>query len=667
MKAFYSLSDFPERKSAGKNFITVCPKCGKKHLSISKQTGLYHCFYSGCDFHGKLRDFWQERSIVSCTSFCASSAGGSGKMSFSGTGNATASAGKTPFSGAANAAGFASEVPMIPEDYKPLAPEVLDKIKPLTDDPDATDPVQLSVRRYLSDQGISLATAIGNRIGCLTHRCFGAEDEKKSAGSVYHCIAYVNYVNGQAVNAKYRSCDPSCIAAGEGAKTAYTKFWAQDSPTTPCPPYNIDCINPLRVSEEFVPRLIITEGEKDVLTLTEAGYAYVISVPNGAGSDLRKSFEAFDSWLGQARDVVICGDRDLPGRTLVKHLTDYFGARCLLTVLPAHCKDISDVLAAYGVDVVREIIDSAQPQRTADIISVGERAGEILNVLHGAYDHGYDVGFGPLTDRVFHPTDLGGLMIVTGKPNSGKTDFLNDLTCRLMAKTGRYVCYLSFEVPDKNKHIARLIQLMLGRVNTTGYTSEELQPIVRFLDSHMAHLDLNEVSPTPANILARADRIRRTAPLKYLIIDPYLFMEVDTGRYQTETQAIKSMLTQMQAWGRANGIWVIIVAHPRSLKKQSGGNELEEIDMYTISGSANWANLADFIFSISRIKQQDRAYTRLDMLKVRDQDLCQTGSVLYVRQSCGRYDERESEEQVVAEAQGKVMMKDQTPWIERIK
>ena len=50
------------------------------------------------------------------------------------------------------------------------------------------------------------------------------------------------------------------------------------------------------------------------------------------------------------------------------------------------------------------------------------------------------------------------------------------------------------------------------------------------------------------------------------------------------------------------------------------------------------------------------------MLKVRDQDLCQTGSVLFVRQPCGRYDERESEEQIIAEAQGRVMAKDQKPW-----
>lgn len=44
MKPFYYLCDFPERKNAGKNFVTECPKCGKKHLYISKETGAFHCF-----------------------------------------------------------------------------------------------------------------------------------------------------------------------------------------------------------------------------------------------------------------------------------------------------------------------------------------------------------------------------------------------------------------------------------------------------------------------------------------------------------------------------------------------------------------------------------------------------------------------------------------------
>lgn len=672
MKPFYYLCDFPERKNAGKNFVTECPKCGKKHLYISKETGAFHCFYGGCDFKGKLKDFWEERN-----NYDPASAGiGSGKFADATSGNYNTACKRlysTRQEGKAGSGNTTSEVPMIPEDYKKLPPEVFSKIKPLTNDPETTDQDQLTARRYLADQGISLKTAIEARIGCLTHRCFGKDEDSKSTGTMHHCVAYVNYLNGQPVNAKYRSCDPSTArstdereATGMNKAAGYTKFWSQDSPTTPCPPYHIDCINPLKVSEATIPRLIITEGEKDVLTLNEAGYPYAISVPNGAASDLSKSFEAFEPWIDQVRDIVICGDTDLPGRTLVKHLSDHFGARCLLTTLPGDCKDISDVLATYGIEVVCEIIESARPQHTADIVTVSERANGILNVLHGEYDHGYDVGYGPLTDHVFHPTDQGGLIIETGVPNSGKTDFLNDLTCRLMAKAGRHVCYLSFEVPNKDKHIAHLVQLMLGKVNTVNYTQEQLKPIVSFLDSHMVHLDLHEVSPTPDNIIARADMVRRTLPLKYLIIDPYLFMEVETNRYSTETQAIKAMLTQMQAWGRTNNIWVIIVAHPRKLTKLNGKNELEEIDMYTIAGSANWANLADFIFSISRINRQDGNYTRLDMLKVRDQDLCQTGSVLYVRQVCGRYDERESEEQVIAEAQGKVMSKDHSPWISLI-
>lgn len=65
--------------------------------------------------------------------------------------------------------------------------------------------------------------------------------------------------------------------------------------------------------------------------------------------------------MEQVRDIVICGDSDLPGRTLVKHLSDYFGATLPAHHAPGDCKDISDVLATYGIEIVREIIESARP------------------------------------------------------------------------------------------------------------------------------------------------------------------------------------------------------------------------------------------------------------------------------------------------------------------
>ena len=632
MKPYYSLSDFPDRKNAGKNFIVRCPKCGTMHLYISKAKGLYHCFYAGCDFNGILTDYCKDnRPMFSYRK------------------------GDSPSNGATyrpqdnrHTENAVNEVPMLPGDYKVLAPTVLQKIKPLDESPNCTDPDQLAARRYLADQGISLATAIAAHIGCLRHYCItkDSEDKREQASTVFPCIAYVNYVDGRPVNAKYRSCSPiQSPSPEEGQPIAYSKFWSQDSPTTPCAPYNIDCINPLLVEEEIIPRLIIVEGGKDALILMEAGYRHVISVPSGAATDLAKCFEAFIPWLDQVQDIVICGDSDLPGRTLVKRLSDYFGARCLFTILPGGCKDIGDVMKLYGTEVVRTVIDDACACQTTDIITVEQRRKEVIDVLHGKYDHGYSVGYGPLTDRIFHPTDTGGLIIMTGMPNSGKTDFLNDLTSRIMRDTERFVCYLSFEVPDKDKHIAHLVHLLLGKANTTNYTDEQLTPYIDFLNTHMIHLDMHEVPPTPGNILHRADLVRRRQPLKYLVIDPYLFVEAQSGKGETETQSIKSMLTRFQSWGREHHIWVIIVAHPRSLKKIDGKNEMEDINMYTISGSANWANLADFILSITRVNEPNRAFTRLDVLKVRDQELCRTGTVYYTRQPCGRYEEHESEEE----------------------
>ena len=632
MKPYYSLSDFPDRKNAGKNFIVRCPKCGTMHLYISKAKGLYHCFYAGCDFNGILTDYCKDnRPMFSYRKGDSPSNGATYRPQDN-----------RPTENAVN------EVPMLPGDYKVLAPTVLQKIKPLDESPDCTDPDQLAARRYLADQGISLATAIAAHIGCLRHYCItkDSEDKREQASTVFPCIAYVNYVDGRPVNAKYRSCSPiQSPSPEEGQPIAYSKFWSQDSPTTPCAPYNIDCINPLLVEEEIIPRLIIVEGGKDALILMEAGYRHVISVPSGAATDLAKCFEAFIPWLDQVQDIVICGDSDLPGRTLVKRLSDYFGARCLFTILPGGCKDIGDVMKLYGTEVVRTVIDDACACQTTDIITVEQRRKEVIDVLHGKYDHGYSVGYGPLTDRIFHPTDTGGLIIMTGMPNSGKTDFLNDLTSRIMRDTERFVCYLSFEVPDKDKHIAHLVHLLLGKANTTDYTDEQLTPYIDFLNTHMIHLDMHEVPPTPGNILHRADLVRRRQPLKYLVIDPYLFVEAQNGKAETETQSIKSMLTRFQSWGREHHIWVIIVAHPRSLKKIDGKNEMEDINMYTISGSANWANLADFILSITRVNEPNRAFTRLDVLKVRDQELCRTGTVYYTRQPCGRYEEHESEEE----------------------
>ena len=112
MKPYYSLSDFPDRKNAGKNFIVRCPKCGTMHLYISKAKGLYHCFYAGCDFNGILTDYCKDnRPMFSYRKGDSLSNGATYRPQDNRhTENAV------------------NEVPMLPGDYKVLAPTVLQKL-----------------------------------------------------------------------------------------------------------------------------------------------------------------------------------------------------------------------------------------------------------------------------------------------------------------------------------------------------------------------------------------------------------------------------------------------------------------------------------------------------------------------------------------------------------
>ena len=70
--------------------------------------------------------------------------------------------------------------------------------------------------------------------------------------------------------------------------------------------------------------------------------------------------------------------------------------------------------------------------------------------------------------------------------------------------------------------------------------------------------------------------------------------------------------------------------------KQKGDSTIEELT----DSNEVFADPAD-----RATAEPDRAFTRLDVLKVRDQELCRTGTVYYTRQPCGRYEEHESEEE----------------------
>lgn len=666
--------------AGGKLDIRVtCPKCGKRHCFIKVDNGLTHCW--SCNWSGYLEEM---KSLLGK---------GSGKVN----GNYYANAQKKQ----QDEHKAKDYVPMLPDDFReidaetrswlyPIYPfktqedqqQFIDHFHPvnlLSHHPKARPLIsatelaslQSMVQRYIQAMKLSPDIIIQEGVMCawMKQNADDPKSEDPKGVEMVPAIAYCNYLDGKIINVKFRSVQQHPVT-GE-----WSKLFCQVSPTKPCAPYGIDSINLLRPDAQPIRQLIITEGEKDRLTLMTCGFPYVLSIANGASTNIEESHEAFDEWIQQAGEIIICGDTDRPGRRLVKLLIEQYQTRAKVTTLPQGKKDISEVYEAFGSREVQRIIAEAQGISDADIYDLSEHKEDILDIMMGNYDRGYEVGMGGLTDGIFHPTSEGGLIILTGRPNSGKTDFLNCLMAHLMYHNQKRVAFFSFEKPIKGKHVREIARIALGVRNTENMDGaespdearQENQKVLDYLSEHMVDFDTKTRLPDSNYIIGMMEAMmnRKKQKIDYLVIDPYVFINMtEGGSRATETEKVRLMLTKLQAWSRTRHIWTVVVAHPR-IQYKDGHEAFPPLDIYSVAGSAQWANLADFLLTVNRISkpEEGKMFTIVEMLKVRDQEFCHPGKVYYVRQPCGRYDERESENDCIAEAmQGKVLAKDDEPW-----
>ena len=666
--------------AGGKLDIRVtCPKCGKRHCFIKVDNGLTHCW--SCNWSGYLEEM---KSLLGK---------GSGKVN----GNYYANAQKKQ----QDEHKAKDYVPMLPDDFReidaetrswlyPIYPfktqedqqQFIDHFHPvnlLSHHPKARPLIsatelaslQSMVQRYIQAMKLSPDIIIQEGVMCawMKQNADDPKSEDPKGVEMVPAIAYCNYLDGKIINVKFRSVQQHPVT-GE-----WSKLFCQVSPTKPCAPYGIDSINLLRPDAQPIRQLIITEGEKDRLTLMTCGFPYVLSIANGASTNIEESHEAFDEWIQQAGEIIICGDTDRPGRRLVKLLIEQYQTRAKVTTLPQGKKDISEVYEAFGSREVQRIIAEAQGISDADIYDLSEHKEDILDIMMGNYDRGYEVGMGGLTDGIFHPTSEGGLIILTGRPNSGKTDFLNCLMAHLMYHNQKCVAFFSFEKPIKGKHVREIARIALGVRNTENMDGaespdearQENQKVLDYLSEHMVDFDTKTRLPDSNYIIGMMEAMmnRKQQKIDYLVIDPYVFINMtEGGSRATETEKVRLMLTKLQAWSRTRHIWTVVVAHPR-IQYKDGHEAFPPLDIYSVAGSAQWANLADFLLTVNRISkpEEGKMFTIVEMLKVRDQEFCHPGKVYYVRQPCGRYDERESENDCIAEAmQGKVLAKDDEPW-----
>lgn len=442
-------------------------------------------------------------------------------------------------------------------------------------------------------------------------KIFQTERKFNRGHQLEKCFGFPYLHNGEVKNHKYRSVDKKFSQDAGAERTLY----------------NVDALKDAETG-------YFVEGEVDVLAMIEAGFSNTVSLPDGAPKKVEKDpgadgkrYAALKSCgddIEHIKKWIIATDMDGPGRALAEELARRLGKeRCYLAKLSR--KDANEVLMQDGADTLRSCLDAAEPYPITGLYTAEHYREGVLDVYQNQPGKGLSTGWLGLDE--YYTIREGDLTIVTGIPNHGKSELLDALVINLAINHGWRSALCSFEnIPEF--HIAKLAEKITGEPFFEGpiprMGPERLSDAIDTVDRFFHFIRADEEAPTIDWILEKA----RAAVLRYgirgLVIDPWNEVEHTRSNGMTETEYVSYVLGKVRRFAQVNGVHVWFVAHPKMLQKENGQRPVPS--PYDISGSAHWANKADFALTVHR-PDPDSNLAEIHVMKVRHKWLGKQGCV----------------------------------------
>ena len=469
--------------------------------------------------------------------------------------------------------------------------------------PKQQNPVSDKAMKWFEGRGISRETVNKMRV------TEGKEWMPQKNGEA-NTVQFNYYLNGELVNTKYRTGD-KCFKLVSGAELL---------------PYNIDSI-------KGAPECVITEGEMDALTFVEAGFEHVVSVPNGANANLDYLDDYIQDYFEDKEVIYIASDGDTKGELLKGELLRRFGVeRCKVVEYDEGCKDANEVLMKNGVEAVKSLIRDAKEVKVDGVFTVSDFEGSLDALYQNGMQKGVMIGHDNFDQLCTFETKR--MLIVTGIPGHGKSEFIDEITERLNLRYGWKWAYFSPENAPLSYHASKLTEKLIGKkFGAATMPLREYQMAKEYIESNFFF-----IYPTDNfkidTILEKARVLVRRKGIKGLVIDPYNKLESEQGN-RSETQYVSLLLDKLSSFAQINDMLIVLVAHPTKLQKTKEGI-YEAPTLYDISGSANFFNKADFGMSVYRNYQENRV--EVIVQKVKFKHLGTTGTAMFLYNiNNGRY------------------------------
>lgn len=478
------------------------------------------------------------------------------------------------------------------KDRKLYKPKKMNFVKPKAKNKEMEQVFADPFLQYFQERGISKETLIKARVTQET-------EFMPQVGRKIGCMAFNYYLDGELINIKHRTRNKD-FKLVSGAKLI---------------PYNIDSIAPDAYESDEEKYCLYVEGEIDALTYIECGFEHVVSVPNGASTNLEYLDDFIDSHFDKLDCIYISVDNDKKGVECRNELIRRFGSEmCKLVEYPKPCKDINEVLVQYGRSAVEECVRNAKDCKPDGI----QELVDVEAALDDIFEHGFEKGatFGiPSLDDIFS-VKTGLLHIVTGVPSHGKSFMLNYLLIRLNLIHDWKVAFFSPEFYPVSHHIAQTIETYGGqRFCKENYSIPVYEKMKDYLARNMFYIDPNDTDIN--SVMERAKYLIRKKGIKVLVIDPFNALTDKERKNQKQDEYISEFLQKLRWFCRKYDVAGFIIMHPTKLQKLENG-QYPVCDLYNCKGASEINDKADVGITVWRNKEEDYAELHITKMKFRN-------------------------------------------------
>lgn len=407
--------------------------------------------------------------------------------------------------------------------------------------------------------------------------------------------------------------------------------------------------------------VIIAQRELDAIVLMERGFINVLGIPNGGdiaaeGDDFNHEPDKF-AYLSHAaqqakqwHQVKFAFDDTKDGLALRQELARRLGpGRCAVAKLTKG--SVWATMQQLGGDMLCADINEAKALPIFGLFSVSDFEKELYAYFEYGMAAGVSTGW-PNVDKLYTIVP-GQLTVVTGIPNSGKSEWLDALSINLALNFGWRFAAFSPE-NGKEAHTTKLVEKRVEMsADPKAYrrmSFDTLKAGAKWVDTHYTFIESTDVMPTLEWILERAKDAALRYGIKGLIIDPWNRIEkVLAGK--SETDYVAESIPKILRFAANYGVHVWLVVHPKQQQKNHKTGKIDAPSLYDMAGSAHFVNMCDNGVVIHRSDSIDDT-TEVLLRKVRFKHVGRRGEtkLKYDTQS-GRFaplDEEVSAEQKAA-------------------